>query len=129
MQVPGNVDLTNPQKNPSMTYDSQFLPGTIPVAGSVSSPYDIGGWVNISALVVPNGTILGGTVFAIWGAQAQMGPYYPLYGTTNVATTITIGSTGNQIIGPITPIVPVRFIELIAPGTQSAAQTINLLVK
>lgn len=128
---PTNIDMPNPQKNPGQVYDSQYLLGTIPVAGSVSSTFDLGGWTNAALkLDVNGGTLLGGTVINIWGAPTAAGPFSPLYGTTGaVATTIQCGSTGTQIIGPITSIIPQRFVQFVAGGTQSVAQLLTLLVK
>lgn len=126
----GAIDASNPQKNAQLTYDPQVLYGTIGTAGSVSSPIDLCGWTNFAIESVPNGTITGGTVFAIWGAASLAGPYYPLFGTTgNVATTIQIGSTTNGIYGPISILAPIRYIELVAPGTQANIQTFALIVK
>ena len=126
----GRIDAPNPQKNAQLVYDPQVIYGTIGTAGSVSNPIDLCGWTNFAIQSVPNGTITGGTVFAIWGATSLAGPYYPLYGTTGtVATTVQIGSTTNGIYGPIAVLEPIRFIELVAPGTQASAQTFALIVK
>ena len=130
----GNVDLANPQKNPSITYDPQFLVGTIPVSGSVSSTFDLCGWTQFALQVNPgNGTVTGtvlGTVLTLYAAQSLQDTFYKVYGTTGaVASTIQIGSTGGQIIGPINVAQPLRFVQFVAPGTQSQAVGLTVLAK
>jgi hypothetical protein len=130
----GNVDVANPQKNPSTVYDPQFLLGTIAVAGSVSSTFDLQGWTNFALQVTPgNGTIAGtvlGTVLTLYGAQSLQDTFNKVYGTTGaVASTVQIGSTGNQIISGITIAQPLRFVQFVAPGTQSQAVGLSLFVK
>ena len=126
----GSLDYSYPQKAPGNVYEPGFLYGTVPVAGSVSSPFDLSSWTQFAIESIPNGTILGGTVMSIWGAPNLSGTFYPLYGTTgNTATTVQFGSTTNGIYGPVTFIEPIRFIQLVLGGTQSAAQVFTLHVK
>lgn len=130
----GNVDLPNPQKNPSTTYDSQVLLGTILVAGSVSSTFDVGGWSEFALLVNPgNGTVAGttlGTVMTIYAGQNIQDTFAKVYGTTGaVASTIQIGSTTAQIITQINTLKPLRFVQFVMGGTQSQAIGLGLLVK
>lgn len=130
MQLPTNWDSPNPQKNPATVYDPQVLLGTISTGGSLSSPFDLGGWTQFALQVAPTGTILGGTVWNLFAASQLDGTYYQVYGTTGaVASTLQIGSTGNQILSPLTVLQPLRFVKFGAPGTQSAAQTLKLFVK
>jgi hypothetical protein len=129
-----SLDMANPQKNPSTVYDPQFLLGTIAVAGSASSTFDLQGWTQFALLVNPgNGTIAGttlGTVLTLYAAQSLQDPFNKVYGTTGaVASTIQIGSTGQQVISSITIAQPLRFIQFVAPGTQSQAVGLSLLVK
>ena len=113
-----------------LTYDAVSINATIPVAGSVSSTIDLDGWTQFSILSVPSGTLLGGTSYNFWGAASPLGPFYPLYGTSGTTQqTIQMGSTVNGIYGPVTIIEPVRYLQLVAPGTQSAAQTFTFLMK
>lgn len=128
-QLPTNWDLPNPQKMLTLVYDAQFLLGTVPVSGSVSSTYDLSSWTQFAIQSVPNGTILGGTVMNFWGAKSADSAFYPLYGTNNVAYAVNFGSTTNQILTPLTFPEPVRFLQIVLGGTQSAAQTFTLLVK
>jgi len=130
----GNVDLALPQKNPSTVYDPQFLKGTIAVAGSASNTFDLQGWTQFALQVNPgNGTVAGttlGTVLTLYAAQSLQDTFYGVYGTTGVvASTIQIGSTGNQIISPITVLQPLRFVKFALGGTQSQAVGLTLLVK
>ena len=130
----GNVDLQNPQKNPSTVYDPQFLKGTIAVAGSASNTFDLQGWTQFALQVNPgNGTVAGttlGTVLTLYAAQSLQDTFYNVYGTTGVvASTIQIGSTGGQIIGPITVAQPLRFVKFALGGTQSQAVGLTVLVK
>ncbi len=130
----GNVDLALPQKNPSTVYDPQYLPGTIPVAGSASNTFDLQGWSEFALLVNPgNGTVAGttlGTVLTLYAAQSLQDTFYKVSGTTGaVASTIQIGSVTGQIISGITIMKPLRFVQFVAPGTQSQAVGLTLLVK
>ena len=130
----GNVDLALPQKNPSTVYDPQFLKGTIAVAGSASNTFDLQGWTKFALQVNPgNGTVAGttlGTVLTIYAAQSLQDTFYKVSGTTGaVASTIQIGSTGGQIISGITLLEPLRFVQFVAPGTQSQAVGLTVLVK
>lgn len=130
----GNVDLPNPGKNPSTTYDPQVLLGTIPVAGSVSSTFDLQGWSEFALLINPgNGTVSGttlGTVMTIYGGQNIQDTFAPVYGTTGgVTSTIQMGSTTRQIITQINTLKPLRFAQFVMPGTQSQAIGLGLLVK
>lgn len=126
----GSLDYPNPQKAPHQVYEPAFLLGTIAVGGSVSSQFDLSGWTQFALQIVPSGTLQGGTVLTIQGAQALAGPYYTNYGTTGaVSSTIQCGSTGNQIIGPITAMQPLRFVQFVAGGTQANAVALTLLVK
>lgn len=125
------LDMANPQKNPNQVYDSQVLLGTVASGGSVSSAFDLGGWSQFALQVNPNGgTILGGTVINIWAGNSLQDTFSSVYGTTGaVASTLQIGSTGIQFISPITVLQPLRFVKFILGGTQSAAVTLNLIVK
>lgn len=124
-----SVDMSNPRKNPQEVYDPQFLLGTIPVAGSVSSVFDLSSWTQFALQMVPNGTLLG-TVLSIYAGQSQTGTFYPIAGTSGVTTsTIQVGSVNGAIISPLPQLTPLRFVEFVAPGTQAAAQVITLLVK
>lgn len=130
----GNVDLQYPQKNPSTVYDPQFLLGTIPVAGSVSSIFDLQGWSEFALLVNPgNGTVAGttlGTVLTLYAAQSLQDTFNKVYGTTGgVSSTIQIGSVTQQVISGITIAKPLRFIEFVAPGTQSQAVGLSIFAK
>jgi hypothetical protein len=130
----GNVDLINPQKNPSIVYDPQFLLGTIPVAGSASNIFDLQGWTQFALQVNPgNGTIAGtvlGTVLTLYAAQSLQDTFNKVYGTTGaVASTLQIGSIGGQIISGITIAQPLRFVQFVAPGTQSQAVGLTVLAK
>lgn len=117
-------------KMSTLTYENNVIQAVVPVAGSVSGIIDLHDWTLFSIQSVPNGTILGGTVMNIWGAPTTAATFYPLYGTTgNVQSTIQMGSTTNGIYGPVSVIQPIRYIQLVLGGTQSAAQTFNLLVK
>lgn len=130
-----NVDSANPQKNPSTTFDPQFLKGTIPVAGSASNVFDLCGWSEFALQINPgNGTVAGttlGTVLNIYASNTLQGSFYPVYGTTGaVLSTIQFGSTGNQIITQINTLKPLRFVEfVVAAGTQSQAVGLGLMVK
>ena len=125
------IDLTNPQKNPNTVYDPAFLLGTVPVAGSISSTFDLQGWTNFALKVDPNGgTILGGTLINVLAAQSLQDTFNPVYGTTGaVRSIIQCGSTGVQVIGPITFLAPLRFVQFVLGGTQDAARTLTLFVK
>ena len=128
------VDMANPQKNPGASFHSQVLLGTIPVAGSVSNTFDVGGWTEFALEVIPgNGTIAGttiGTVLTIYGGQSINDTFRPVYGTTGAVTsTIQFGSTTNQIITQINTIKPLRFVQFVMGGTQSQAIGLGLLVK
>ena len=129
------VDLANPQKNPSTTYDPQVLLGTIAVGGSVSSIFDLQGWSEFALWVNPgNGTVAGttlGTVLNIYAGKSLQDTFSPIYGTTGgVASTIQIGSTTSQIITQVNTLKPLRFVEFVAAGgTQSQAIGLGLLVK
>ena len=128
-QLPAGAYPTR-TKMSTLTYESCVIPGTVPVAGSVSSISDLSDWTQFSIQSVPNGTILGGTVMSIWGAPTTAGPFYPLYGTSGTTqSTVQMGSVVNGIYGPVTVLQPIRYIELVLGGTQSAAQTFNLLAK
>ena len=127
-------DLPNPRKNPQEVYDPAFLLGTIPVAGSVSSVFDLCGWTQFALAVNPgNGTVAGttlGTVMTIYAAPSQQGSFSPVYGTTGAVTsTIQIGSTGGQVINNINTLQPLRFVEFVMGGTQSQAVGLTLFVK
>lgn len=131
---PTSVDLPNPQKNPSAVYDPQFLLGTIPVAGSASSTFDLQGWTQFALLVNPgNGTVTGttlGTVLTLYAAQSAQDPFNKVYGTTGaVASTIQIGSTTQQVISGITIAQPLRFVQFVLGGTQSQAVGLTVLAK
>ena len=130
----GNVDLMLPQKNPSTVYDPQFLLGTISVAGSASSTFDLSGWTQFALLVNPgNGTVAGttlGTVLTLYAAQSLQDTFNKVYGTTGaVASTIQIGSTTQQVISGITIAQPLRFVQFVLGGTQSQAVGLSLFVK
>lgn len=127
---PTSIDDNHPQKNIQSVYDPIFLLGTIPVAGSVSSAYDLSGWTKFALQVDPNGGTLLGTVLTIWGAQTLNGQYNPVYGTTGaVASTIQCGSTGTQIITNIVTIEPLRFVKFVLGGTQAQAPILTVLAK
>jgi hypothetical protein len=130
-QLPTNWDDPHPTKLYQNTYDPVSLLGTIPLAGSVSSPFDLSGWSKFALKVDPNGgTLLSGTTITIWGAPALAGPYSPVYGTTGaVASTIQCGSTGTQIITNIVTIEPLRYVEFVLGGTQDAARILTILAK
>lgn len=130
-QLPTNWDDPNPQKNQQNTYDPIFLLGTVPVAGSVSSAYDLSGWSKFALKIDPNGgTLLGGTTITILGAQTLQGPYSPVYGTTGaVAATLQCGSTGTQIITNIVTLEPLRFVKFSLGGTQDIAKILTVLAK
>ena len=129
VQLPAGAYPTR-TKMSTLTYDNNVIPAVVPVGGSVSGIIDLSDWTLFSIQSVPNGTILGGTVMNIWGAPTTAGPFYPLYGTSGtVASTVQIGSVVNGIYGPVSVIQPIRYIQLVLGGTQSAAQTFNLLVK
>ena len=130
----GNVDLPNPQKNPSTVYDPQILTGAIPVAGSFSNVFDLQGWTKFAVMVNPgNGTIAGtviGTVLSLYAGQDIHDTFVPVYGTTGaVASTLQIGSTGAQIVGGMTVAEPLRFVKFALGGTQSQAIGLSVLVK
>ena len=126
---PPNVDLSNPGKNIGIVYLPQVLLGTIASGGSASTPFDLDGWTQFALKVVPNGTFLG-TVLTMYAADNIQGPYYPVSGTTGVVnSTVQIGSVNGAVVSPITALAPLRFVEFVAPGTQSAAQTLTLIVK
>lgn len=113
-----------------LTYENYVIPGTVSSGGSVSNTYDLSDWTQFAIHSVPNGTILGGTVMNIWGAPNEAGPFYPLYGTAGtIASSVQIGSVTNGIYGPVTVLQPLRYVQLVLGGTQSAAQTFNLIVK
>ena len=129
VQLPAGAYPTR-TKMSTLTYDNNVIPAVVPVGGSVSGIIDLSDWTLFSIQSVPNGTILGGTVMNIWGAPTTTSTFYPLYGTSgNVQSTIQMGSTTNGIYGPVSVIQPIRYIQLALGGTQSAAQTFNLLVK
>ena len=128
-QQPTSWDMPNPQKSLTLTYDPAYLRGTISAGGSISSAFDLCGWSQFALQLPVSGTILGGTSLSIWAAESLQGTYNPYYGTTAVAQTVGIGSTGNQVIGPITSLEPLRFVKFVAGGTQSAAQVLTLIVK
>lgn len=125
------LDMANPQKNPNQVYDSQVLLGTVATGGSVSNAFDIGGWSTCALQINPNGgTILGGTVVNIWAGNSLQDTFSPVYGTTGaVASTLQIGSTGIQFLSPVSVLQPLRFVKFVLGGTQSAAVTLNLIVK
>lgn len=124
-----NVDDSHPGKN-NNTYDPQYLLGTIPVAGSVSSPYDLSAWTQFALQTPSGGTLLGGTALNILASPTLQGTYLPVVGTTGtVVASVQIGSTGGQIITNITALTPLRFVAFAAGGTQSAAQVLTLFVK
>lgn len=130
----GDIDLPNPQKNPSTTYDPQFLLGTIPVAGSASNTFDLQGWSEFALLVNPgNGTIAGtaiGTVLTIYAGRSMQDTFVPVSGTTGgVTSTIQFGSTTGQVIAGISALKPLRFVKFVMGGTQSQAIGLGLLVK
>ena len=121
------VDLVspNPQKNLSIVYDPQVLPGTIAVGATVSSIYDTSGWT-FAALETP-GTLDSGTV-TFRGGDSLQSTFRPMYDQTGTAIK-AVAIVGQQIVN-IGSIAPVRFIQLVTAGTgQTVAQTINLLVK
>ena len=131
---PTNQDDPHPQKNPSITYDPQILTGNIPVAGSVSTIFDLQGWSEFALFVNPgNGTIAGtilGTVATIYGGKSLQDTFVPVYGTTGtVSSTIQFGSTTGQIISQLNILKPLRFVEFVMGGTQSQAVGLTLLVK
>lgn len=129
-QYPTSIDDSHPQKNLQSVFDPAFLQGTIPVAGSLSSAYDLSGWTKFALQIDPNGGTLLGTVLTIQAAQALNGQYNTVYGSTGaVASTIQCGSTGTQTITGITALEPFRFVRFAAPGTQAQAPILTLLVK
>ncbi len=119
-QLPTNWDDPNPLKQYTLTYEDKVLPGTMGTASGTSSVYDLQGWT-LTAIEIP-GTMASGTL-TFQGANNQQGAYRPIYELT------VIGTAGNQIITDIPELAPLRFIKVIAGGTQSTAQVINLLVK
>jgi hypothetical protein len=128
------VDMSNPRKNPQEVYDSQVLFGSIPVAGSASSVFDISGWTQFALQINPgNGTVAGttiGTVLTIYAAQDQQNTYSSVYGTTGgIASTIQFGSTTQQTITKIDTLQPLRFVKFVMGGTQSQAIGLSLIVK
>lgn len=128
------LDLVNPQKNPQVVYDPQYLLGTVAVGGSASSMFDLQGWTNYALLVNPgNGTVAGttiGTVLTLYAAQSLQDTFNKVYGTTGaVASTIQIGSTTQQVISGITIAQPLRFVQFVFGGTQSQAVGLSLFVK
>lgn len=131
VQQPTNWDDPHPQKLASNSYEPAFLLGTVPVAGSVSSIFDLSSWTNFALQINPNGgTILGGTVITIRAAQSLQDSFNGVYGTTGaVASTLQCGSTGIQVISPIPVLAPLRFVEFVLGGTQDAARTLTLFVK
>ena len=115
-------------KMSTLTYDYNVLPGTIPLSGSVSSLYDLSDWTLVG-MEIP-GTLASGTV-QFWGAanvsNGSTSGYRPVCGTSGAPLT-AIGTLGNQVL--LAPSLNgVRYLELVAAGTQTAAQVINLLVK
>ena len=130
----GNVDLPNPQKNPSTTYDPQVLFGTIAVAGSISNTFDLSGWsLEVLQIIPGNGTVAGttlGTVITLYAGANKDDTFCKVYGTTGaVASTFQFGSTGNQVITNITALQPLRYVQFAMGGTQSQAIGLNLIVK
>jgi hypothetical protein len=128
------IDFPNPRKNPQEVYDPAFLLGTIPVSGSVSSTFDLSGWTQFALQVTPgNGTIAGtvlGTVLTIYAAQDAQNTFNKVYGTTGaVSSTIQIGSTLGQVISGINILQPLRFVQFVAPGTQSQAVGLSIFAK
>lgn len=121
----GAVDLPNPQKNTQLTYDPQVISGTIGSASGTSTPYDLCGWT-LTAIELP-GTLLAGTL-TFQGARSLQDTFRTIYDTAGNQLSV-IGTAGNQIITDIPELAPLRFIKIVAGGTQSSAQTINLFVK
>jgi len=108
-----------------LTYENNVLPGTIALSGSVSNTYDLSDWT-LTALHIP-GTLSAGTL-TFQGALNNQGTFSPVYDTAGNQLSV-IATAGNQIITDIPELAPLRYIKLIASGTQSAAQVINLIVK
>lgn len=131
VQQPTTWDVPNPSKNMNLVYDPKILYGTVAVAGSVSSAFDLDGWTQFALQINPNGgTILGGTVVNILAAPSLQDSFNPVYGTTGaIASTLQIGSTGIQVISPIPVLQPLRFVKFVLGGTQDAARTLTLFVK
>lgn len=115
-------------KMSTLTYDYNVIQGTIPLSGSVSNVYDLSDWTLV-AMEIP-GTLAAGTI-QFWGAanvsNGSVSGFRPICGTSG-AVLSSIGTLGNQVL--LAPSLNgVRFLELVAAGTQTAAQVINLLVK
>lgn len=130
-QTPTSWDPVNPSKNPNAVYDPQFLLGTIPVSGSVSSAFDLSGWTNFALMLDPNGgTFLGGTVVNIFAAKSLQDTFRQVSGTSgNTAIQYQMGSTGVQFISALSQLAPLRFVKFGLGGTQDAARTLTLFVK
>lgn len=118
------AQVTKPSTIP---FFQAVLPGTIALSGSVSGIYDLSDWT-LYALQIP-GTLASGTI-QIWAGNNPQDTFRPLCGTGGAVITL-VGTLGNQVIGVPANlgIEACRYIELVTAGTQTAAQTINLLVK
>lgn len=116
--------ITKPSTVP---FFSAVLPGTIALSGSVSTVYDLSDWT-LYALQIP-GTLASGTL-QIWAGANAQDTFRPLTGTGGAVITL-VGTLGNQVMGVPANlgIEACRFVEFVAAGTQTVAQTINLLVK
>ncbi len=127
----GSLDLPFPQKNPHQVYEPTYLLGTVPVAGSVSSTFDLSGWTNFSLQVDPQGgTILGGTLINVLASPNLQGTFNNVYGTTGaVRSILQCGSTGVQVIGPIPFLAPLRYVQFVLSGTQDAARILTIHAK
>ncbi len=112
-------------KQSTLTYEYYAIPGTIPLSGSVSNTFDLSDWT-LAAFEIP-GTLASGTI-QIWAASNPQGTFRPLCGTSGAVLTM-IGTLGNQVIIAPSGITAARYIQLVTAGTQTAAQTINALVK
>ena len=128
------VDAAFPQKNPSSTFDSQVLFGTIPVGGSMSNTFCVGNWSLQALEIIPgNGTVAGttlGTVMTIYGGVTPQDTFVKVIGTTGaVASTFQFGSTGNQIVTNLTALQPLKYVQFAMGGTQSQAIGLNLIVQ
>ena len=116
----------NPTKQSTIPYQSGVLTGNIALSGSVSTMYDLSDWT-LTAIHIP-GTLASGTI-NFWSTPNPIGgTFSPVYDTAGNKLAV-IATAGNQIIADIPELAPLRFIQLVTGGTQSVAQTINLIVK
>jgi len=123
--------MPNPQKNLNIVYDPNYLLGTIPVSGSVSSAFDLGGWTNFALQLDPNGgTFLGGTVVNLFVARSLQDTFQAVKGTSGAtAVQYQMGSTGVQVLSSLDQLKPFRYVKFGLGGTQDAARTLTLFVK